>query len=124
MLEAGCIYYEVFNEQMPQRRLFVALRDADAARHFQRIYRKGDELPHEAMHRCRLANIHVWVRDTPEFERHLVFRDYLREHPEERDAYGRLKQQLSQQEWSDMMAYNRGKEDLILEIQAKALKGR
>ncbi|MGV3615311.1 MAG: GrpB family protein [Fimbriimonas sp.] len=36
---------------------------------------------------ARLAHIHVYEVDSPEVERHLAFRDYLRAHPDRAQAY-------------------------------------
>jgi GrpB-like predicted nucleotidyltransferase (UPF0157 family) len=37
------------------------------------------------------AHLHVWSPDCPEPVRHLLLRDWLREHPEDRDAYAAAK---------------------------------
>ena len=54
-------------------------------------------------------HLYVCAEDNPELHRHLVFRDYLRRHPDEAAAYGKLKQQLAQEDPVDRGAYSDGK---------------
>ncbi len=56
----------------------------------------------------------------PDVERHLSFRDYLIEHPEEARAYGRLKEELAQRFPEDIEGYMAGKDGLIKEMDRKA----
>ena len=58
-------------------------------------------------------HLYVCAQDNPELHRHLVFRDYLRRHPEEAAAYGELKQQLAQEHPVDRSTYGDGKKDWI-----------
>jgi GrpB-like predicted nucleotidyltransferase (UPF0157 family) len=52
-----------------------------------------------------------------EWEReHLLFRDYLRAHPEARAAYANLKRELADRYCDDRLAYNEGKTGFILDI--------
>ena len=53
----------------------------------------------------RTHNVHAFVFDNPEVERHLLFRDHLRAHPEEREAYLLLKQELARKFADDRRAY-------------------
>ena len=48
-------------------------------------------------------------------------RDYLREHPDAREAYARLKQDLAEKYRSDVDAYCDHKTDFIQDILNKAL---
>lgn len=45
-------------------------------------------------------NLHVYEESHPEIELNLMFRDYLRNHPNKRDDYARLKKELIQNESS------------------------
>ena len=46
---------------------------------FRRFFQKGEaKLTHY---------VHVFEANSPEIARHLLFRNYLRSHPEDRDAY-------------------------------------
>lgn len=57
----------------------------------------------------RSHNVHAFARDHPEVERHLLFRDYLRAHPDERAAYERLKRDLALKFAHDRQAYAEAK---------------
>ena len=69
----------------------------------------------------RLCNVHVFEAGTPEVERHLAFRDYLREHPETARAYGDLKKDLAERFPTDMEAYMEGKDAFVKETERAAL---
>jgi GrpB-like predicted nucleotidyltransferase (UPF0157 family) len=45
----------------------------------------------------RTYQVHLYETGNPEIERHLLFRDYLRTHPEAAAAYGRHKEDLAGQ---------------------------
>ena len=75
-------------------------RDVDGARTFQ-------------VHVCRAGG--AWER------RHLAFRDWLRDHPDDAAAYARLKHDLAAAHPHDILRYVRGKSSFIREIEAKAL---
>ncbi len=69
----------------------------------------------------RLSNVHAFETGSPEVERHLAFRDYLREHPETAHAYGDLKKNLAEKFPTDMEAYMDGKDSFIKETERIAL---
>lgn len=54
------------------------------------------------------------------WERQLAFRDYLREHPEERDRYAELKQKLIKEDPTGKNGYIGGKTDLVNEMLDKS----
>ncbi|ATL68988.1 GrpB family protein [Nocardia terpenica] len=71
-------------------------------------------------HRClRLedpaANLHVFGPDCPEIIRHRMFRDWLRDNPDDRALYERGKR-AAIPGGGTMMAYNLRKQDVIREI--------
>ena len=68
----------------------------------------------------RTHHIHVFEQGHPAVQRHVAFRDYLRAHPVEARAYGRLKSRLARRFPDDIDAYIAGKEDLIKEIERRA----
>ena len=70
----------------------------------------------------RTHHIHLFQVGNPEIDRHLVFRDYLRAHPEQAKRYGGLKEQLAAQFPCDIESYIAGKHDLILELEDAALR--
>jgi GrpB-like predicted nucleotidyltransferase (UPF0157 family) len=74
-------------------------------------------LPPQAVHRTH--HIHMTEKNGELWER-LLFRDYLRTHPEEAQAYERLKLILAATYREDREAYTAGKADYISGVMAKA----
>ena len=68
-------------------------------------------------------NLHVWSLGSVEAQRHVVFRDWLRTHPEDRERYGQLKKELSKQSFTYIYEYNNAKAPLIYEIYERAFSG-
>jgi GrpB-like predicted nucleotidyltransferase (UPF0157 family) len=66
------------------------------------------------------VNLHVFSPASPETHRHVVFRDWLRAHDDDRDLYGRTKLELASREWVDVRAYTDAKDDVIDQIYARA----
>ena len=120
MINNNFIYYEIYNSVMPNRRLFVGLKDKRYNKNFQNIYSSGDLIPHEKINKLRLTHIHIWEYETDDWNRHIIFRDYLREHPEIVSQYEFLKKQLSLKDWKDGNEYNGAKDSFIKKEQAKA----
>ncbi|KTD73430.1 bifunctional GrpB family protein/GNAT family N-acetyltransferase [Legionella tucsonensis] len=79
---------------------------------FRRYFQKGDNL--------RTHHAHIFELGNSEIGRHLKFRDWMRTHPEDREAYARLKQELAHQHPYDITAYCLGKEDFIAAVDKKA----
>lgn len=67
----------------------------------------------------RTYQVHVFEQGNPEIERHLMFRDWLRTHDDDRDAYAKLKTELALKFPNDRMNYQVGKEDFITDIDSK-----
>jgi GrpB-like predicted nucleotidyltransferase (UPF0157 family) len=65
-------------------------------------------------------NLYACLPDSREFQRHLVFRDYLRSHPQDAKVYGDLKKSLAAQYRNDISAYVAGKSEFVAEIIGKA----
>lgn len=66
------------------------------------------------------CHIHLYVRGNPELERHLLFRDYLRAHPETAEQYAELKFALAEKFRDDRPAYTEAKTEFIRGIEAIA----
>ena len=64
----------------------------------------------------RTHNVHIFEEGNPEIERHLLFRDYLRAHPEACHYYSELKKELAKQYPNDINTYCLGKEQFIQNI--------
>jgi len=80
----------------------------------RRYFQKGgDERTH---------HVHVYGKDSPEIKRHLAFRDFLRQHPDEARRYGELKTILSERHPFDVSSYIEGKERFASELEGRALK--
>ncbi len=69
----------------------------------------------------RTHQIHAYTTGNPELERHLAFRDYMISHPEDAEAYGRLKEELARRFSTDIEGYMDGKDAFIKEMERRAL---
>ena len=67
----------------------------------------------------RDVHVHLW-EDELEQRRHLLFRDWLRESPEDRDRYAAVKRELATRDWGDTNDYAYAKSPIITEITARA----
>ncbi len=68
----------------------------------------------------RRHHLYVCSVDTPNLHNHLVFRDYLRRHPEAVAAYSDLKRRLARQHQDDRDAYSEAKTVFIESVLARA----
>ncbi|MCC9087678.1 MULTISPECIES: bifunctional GNAT family N-acetyltransferase/GrpB family protein [Bacillus] len=68
----------------------------------------------------RTHHVHVYERNHPDVKRHLLFRDYLRVHPERAASYASVKEQLANQYPEDIQSYMAGKNEIIKEIENEA----
>ncbi|MBI9046581.1 MAG: GrpB family protein [Anaerolineaceae bacterium] len=68
----------------------------------------------------RTHHVHVFPIRHLEIERHLNFRDYLREHPSDAKAYSDLKEKLAIDFRKSPEKYSEGKTALIRELDEKA----
>lgn len=64
-------------------------------------------------------NIHVYEADAGELDRLLKFRDWMRTHPEDAEAYADLKIKLAAQYAADRFRYTMNKENFIASIDKK-----
>ena len=65
----------------------------------------------------RTHQIHLVERSDAAFwDRHVLFRDYLRAHPEVAEGYSRLKYEVSERFREDRAAYTGAKTDFIAEV--------
>ena len=72
----------------------------------------------------RTHHIHAFTTGNPELERHLAFRDFMISHPQEAEAYGRLKEGLAKRFPTDIEAYMGGKDAFIKEMEKRTLAWR
>lgn len=64
-------------------------------------------------------NVHVYEDDSPEVDRHLKFRDWMRQHPKDASGYESLKRDLAEKYPEDPYLYCSGKDGYISSIDAK-----
>ena len=81
----------------------------------RRYYRKGGD---ERSHQIHLFQAGDWTT----IERHLAFRDFLRTHAGEREAYARLKKELARKFPWDIEGYCDGKEAFVRTMEERALE--
>lgn len=65
-------------------------------------------------------NLHVWSLGSLEIPRNLVFRDWLRTHPEDLALYERTKRDLASRSWDNVQQYADAKTAVIAEIRERA----
>ena len=66
------------------------------------------------------ACVKFYKQGDESLHRHLVFRDYLRAHAEEREDYGALKRKLVET-GVDRKGYQSGKDDFVAALELRAL---
>lgn len=69
--------------------------------------------------------VHVWSPETPEAARHVIFRDWLRAHPEDREVYAEAKRAAAaaaNAHGEHMMEYNARKQEVIRAIYGRAFR--
>lgn len=64
---------------------------------------------------------HVHVMDLNEASRRLLFRDWLRTHPEDARLYARVKHEMARRFPTDRDAYTEGKDEVVAQILGRAL---
>ncbi|EME39730.1 hypothetical protein DOTSEDRAFT_75393 [Dothistroma septosporum NZE10] len=79
-----------------------------------------------AAHEPMSCNLHVWGPRCPEVERHEIFREWLKEHEEDRELYASMKTECAaasreRSETSDQ--YNVRKQRVLREILERAFRG-
>lgn len=65
-------------------------------------------------------HLYVCAKDNLELQRHVAFRDFLRENPKEAVAYGTLKYELASYFGRDRDGYSRAKTEFVEQALAKA----
>ena len=66
------------------------------------------------------VNLHVFSPDSPEIERMLTFRDWLRGNAFDRQLYERTKRELAQKDWKYTQNYADAKTEVVEEILMRA----
>ena len=97
IVSLGYIYFSEFEDVMPNRRFFKKLVDGTATHH-----------------------IHMTEIDSKFWQRHLLFRNYLRSNPNAANEYAMLKKELSKQDWGDSNDFAEAKTEFIKNIEEQA----
>ena len=109
--------------------LLVVANSADEASYVPPLERAGYVLRirESGWHEHRMLkgpgadiNLHVFSTGCPEIDRILLFRDWLRTNPADRDLYQRTKLALARREWKYVQNYADAKTAVIEEILARA----
>jgi GrpB-like predicted nucleotidyltransferase (UPF0157 family) len=79
----------------------------------RRLLRKGGE--------DRTHHIHFYQFDNPQIERHLIFRDFLRSHPEEVEKYSSFKEELASR-FENTSEYSPAKKTFVKEMEHRAIR--
>ena len=66
-----------------------------------------------------LHHLYVCNKDSEELYRHITFRNYLRQHKEDRDRYSSIKKEMALKYPEDIDSYIEGKQPVILDIYKK-----
>ncbi|MDZ5471122.1 GrpB family protein (plasmid) [Bacillus sp. 31A1R] len=69
----------------------------------------------------RLVHLHAFEKGNPEINRHLIFRDFLRAHPEARNEYSEVKERAAKMYRESIDDYIEAKTPIIQELEKKAL---
>jgi GrpB-like predicted nucleotidyltransferase (UPF0157 family) len=93
----GYEYIQKYEAVMPFRRFFIKEQDG-----------------------IRTHQIHMVGIGGEFWERHILFRDYLRQNPSIAEQYASLKKELAVREWEDVNEYADAKTEFIKEIENKA----
>jgi GrpB-like predicted nucleotidyltransferase (UPF0157 family) len=66
------------------------------------------------------VNLHVFTHGCPEIARMLAFRDWLRQHPDDRELYARSKLALAASDWESTQDYADAKTEVVRQILSRA----
>jgi GrpB-like predicted nucleotidyltransferase (UPF0157 family) len=67
------------------------------------------------------VNLHVYTAGCSEIDRMVVFRDWLRTHPDDRVLYERTKRELAARKWKHVQNYADAKTEIVEQILARAI---
>lgn len=115
------VYFKAFDAGMPDRRLYVRLKDEAPLEAFPQVYAENEDIRHDSINLHRWAHVHIWAFGSENWIRHIAFRDYLKCHPDVCRTYEDLKMALSHQQWENGMAYNQAKNDFLKDAEKKAV---
>jgi GrpB-like predicted nucleotidyltransferase (UPF0157 family) len=97
VVDLGYIYIREYEDVIPDRRFFRKMQNGKDTHH-----------------------IHMVETGCEFWERHLLFRDYLRESPETAAEYALLKRRLARHQWKEANDYVEAKTQFIKGIEKQA----
>lgn len=116
LADSPYIYKKVYDEALPFRRFFIGVKKEYLHLYPGVIEKEEVNIPHDH----RTAHIHTVPLTHQWWEDHLLFRDHLRRHPEDRLKYEAVKKDLSKNDWKTGNEYAEAKTDCVLQILKKA----
>jgi len=96
-VDLGYIYIREYEDVIPDRRFFRKMQNRKDTHHIHMVETSGE----------------FW-------ERHLLFRDYLRENPKIAAEYALLKKKLARHQWKDTNDYAEAKTQFIKGVEKQA----
>ena len=85
------------------------------------VLREPDWFEHRLLRRApRLVNLHIFTDGCSEVAQMIGFRDWLRDHADDRAVYERTKRALATRRWDVMQDYADAKTDIVAEIKERA----
>ncbi|WP_435166223.1 GrpB family protein [Paenibacillus glycanilyticus] len=90
-------YEHVYHKEFPNRRFF----------------RRGEW-------RAGTHHLHIYVHGSEEWNNNILFRDYLRTHPDVLKQYNQLKKEFAEKNHHDRVAYTNAKHPFIIDVIQKA----
>ncbi|MBP2330196.1 GrpB-like predicted nucleotidyltransferase (UPF0157 family) [Kibdelosporangium banguiense] len=87
----------------------------EAEHHEHRVFYRRVEFGHD-----RNVNLHVYTAGCVEFDRYLVFRDWLRANDSDRLLYEKTKLELAKRDWAYVQDYADAKTGVIQQIRDRA----
>lgn len=120
---SNIVYYEKYNEDMPERRFFVVFNRTTDEMGVLPIVGLTEEIPQILHnHDLRVAHIHAFIKNSSGWTRHIAFRDYLLAHPDVTSQYQQLKEELVKRNWKDGNQYNEGKDSFLKHYEKIAIE--
>ena len=119
MVKSHFTYYRIYNNIMPERRLFSKMSHPNNIE--QPEYLDEDQISPRNRGFIITVNCHCVVKNSPFWQRHIFFRDYLRNNDKVRNDYNNLKIQLSQKDWTQINDYTDAKTEFIKSIESKMI---
>lgn len=120
MINSSFTYYRIYNQDMPERRLFAKMFHPNNIK-IPKYFDKGEINPRDRGFIIKV-NCHCVVKNDPFWKRHIFFRDTLRNSDQLRDEYYKLKKELSEKDWESINDYAQAKNDFIRSVEANMLK--